>query len=443
MRKQIHVNSYVKKDGTEVKEHYRIINTDNYGVLTTLPEDGDNVKIEERSSETLGEILNYSTITGASPVLQGGVSMDVGYPVTSGGGIGDIFGGIAQILGTVLATGFELTPLALQMLQAMNGGNIQASEYLKPQFDNKIKQLDTQVIQIKQNIDKIVPKLINAKNQTEYAKLYKPLLKEYQAYQVASKLLNKIKAHANNGNYQEVANEIENFTNENFNNIVLNSSNTSKVEIEVLKNKFSKFAELSSSNLKKMNNIANSSNGLLSFANNYMNYNRPEARQFMDFSLNLPNKVYDTSEYSLINPIFNQKLNDFLKLKGTTLQVSDNMQGFVFTKSSSISQKLSNFKQLQEDIKIKYNPNIDFIGDLGINSNTNLQYSVGHFTILNPRIENGCFKGTLFDIYDFDKLPINHFDNIKTYLLNNTAYYLQFLHKLKNYYFLIPIEFKW
>lgn len=47
------------------------------------------------------------------------------------------------------------------------------------------------------------------------------------------------------------------------------------------------------------------------------------------------------------------------------------------------------------------------------------------------------------DIYDFDKLPINHFDNIKTYLLNNTAYYLQFLHKLKNYYFLIPIEFKW
>ena len=104
---------------------------------------------------------------------------------------------------------------------------------------------------------------------------------------------------------------------------------------------------------------------------------------------------------------------------------------------------ISIFQSKIKRIKIKYNPDIDFIGDLGIDSSTNLQYSVGHFTILNPRIENGCFKGTLFDIYDFDKLSINHFDNIKTYLLNNTAYYLQFLHKLKNYYFLIPIEFKW
>ena len=30
MQKQIHVNSYVKRDGTQVKEHFRNIDTDNY-----------------------------------------------------------------------------------------------------------------------------------------------------------------------------------------------------------------------------------------------------------------------------------------------------------------------------------------------------------------------------------------------------------------------------
>lgn len=31
MEKTVHVNSYVKRDGTQVKEHYRNIDMDNYG----------------------------------------------------------------------------------------------------------------------------------------------------------------------------------------------------------------------------------------------------------------------------------------------------------------------------------------------------------------------------------------------------------------------------
>ncbi|MBE7712139.1 MAG: hypothetical protein E7Z87_00160 [Cyanobacteria bacterium SIG26] len=99
--------------------------------------------------------------------------------------------------------------------------------------------------------------------------------------------------------------------------------------------------------------------------------------------------------------------------------------------------------QKQIHVKAKYNQNFKFISGLGINTNTNLQYSVGHFTILNPRIENGIFKGELFDIYDFDKLNREQFEKFITYLFNNGAYYLQELHRLKNYYFLIPIEFEW
>lgn len=68
--------------------------------------------------------------------------------------------------------------------------------------------------------------------------------------------------------------------------------------------------------------------------------------------------------------------------------------------------------------------------------------AVGHFTILNPRIENGVFKGELFDIYDFEWINLDDLDNIKGVIANNIAFLLQII-RLKNYYFLIPIEFIW
>ena len=154
MQKQIHVNSYVKRDGTQVKEHFRNIDTDYYGT---------------------------------APVLQGRVSVDVGFPtgssvgdVGAGAGLGNIFSDVSGVLGTVAAVGLELAPIALQMYQAMNSGNVQAAEYLKPQFDTKMKQLDTHVAQMKTNIDNNITKLVNAKNSTEYSKIYEPLQKDWQ-----------------------------------------------------------------------------------------------------------------------------------------------------------------------------------------------------------------------------------------------------------------------
>ena len=93
-------------------------------------------------------------------------------------------------------------------------------------------------------------------------------------------------------------------------------------------------------------------------------------------------------------------------------------------------------------IQIKLYEDIKYISGLGIDTDTNLQYAVGHFTILNPRIENGIFKGELFDIYDFDWINLNDLDSIKGVIINNIAFLLQII-RLKNYYFLIPIEFIW
>lgn len=93
----------------------------------------------------------------------------------------------------VIGVGIELAPIAIPIYQAMNSGNGQAVEYLKPQFYTKIKQLDTQVAHMKTNIDNNVAKLVNANNQAEYSKIYEPLQKDWQEYQQVKNIVNKVK----------------------------------------------------------------------------------------------------------------------------------------------------------------------------------------------------------------------------------------------------------
>ncbi|MBR1461150.1 hypothetical protein IJ596_05915, partial [bacterium] len=164
MEKQVHVNSYVKQDGTQVKEHFRTIDTDNYATPPIVPESSSGAVLDEQNHNPLEDlfpnIFNPAMNIESGAVLQGSVSStDVNW--------GRIFGNIGDALGTVVSAGIELAPIALQMYQAMNSGNGQAVEYLKPQFDTKIKQLDTKVAQMKTNIDNNITKLVNAKNQSE------------------------------------------------------------------------------------------------------------------------------------------------------------------------------------------------------------------------------------------------------------------------------------
>ena len=63
-------------------------------------------------------------------------------------------------------------------------------------------------------------------------------------------------------------------------------------------------------------------------------------------------------------------------------------------------------------------------------------------TILNPRIENGEFKRVLFDKYDYKWLSKEELPNAETRKLNNSAYTLQTINKLINYYVIIPVQFK-
>ena len=363
----------------------------------------------------------------------------------------------------VIGVGIELAPIAIQIYQAMNSGNGQAVEYLKPQFDTKIKQLDTKVAHMKTNIDNNVAKLVNAKNQAEYSKIYEPLQKDWQEYQQVKNIVNRIKVHANNGDFQSVANELGNFVSENpSGRVVINNPIMQNIIANLRQNSsqilnagnIDDFLKNSAQSLiPKYNNIPIlpkyfsdlAIKNLAQLTNNTLNNSRPEARQLMDLSLNLPDGTYSNSQYSMIPPIFNEQLNNYLQSNGMKPFIPKDMKGIVFDKSSPLSQKLSNLEQLQNDVRkeLTKNPDAKCITGLGIDTDKNLQYSIGNYTIINPHIENGVFKGTLIDIYDFDweKLEDN-FKNLELYGINNPAYFLQEIHILQKYYSLIPIEFK-
>ena len=473
MQKQIHVNSYVKRDGTQVKEHFRTIDTDNYGTPPIFSEYPNYPIMDEKNynlvKNFLSNILNPTMNMESAPVLQGGVSVDVGFPtgsgagdVGAGAGLGNILSDVSGVLGTVAAVGLELAPIALQMYQAINNGNGQAVEYLRPQFDTKMKQLDTQVAQMKTNIDNNITKLVNTKNQVDYTKIYEPLQKDWQAYQSAKNIVNRIKVHANNEDFQSVANDLGNFvsespigktiiTNSLMQNIITNlRQNSSKIlNAENIDDLFKNNAQ---SLIPKYNNIPIlpkyfsdlAIKNLAQLTNNILNNSRPEAHQLMDLSLNLPEDTYNNSEYSMIQPIFNEQLNNYLQSNGMKPFIPKDMKGIVFDKSSPLSQKLSNLKQLQNDVRkeLTKNPDVKCITGLGIDTDKNLQYAIGNYTIINPHIENGIFKGTLIDIYDYHLLlKLSHSINFKTLVINDLAFLLQLIGIIKNYYSIIPIEF--
>ena len=386
MQKQIHVNSYVKRDGTQVREHFRNIETDNYGTTSLIPEEQNYPVIDEENHNPLEDlfpnIFNTTMNIESGPVLQGGVSVDVGFPV--GGGIGEVLGSIGGVLGTVVAVSLELAPIALQIYQAMNSGNGQAVEYLKPQFDTKMKQLDTQVAQMKTNIDNNVTKLVDAKNKVEYSKIYEPLQKDWQAYQHAKNIVDRIKFHANNGDFQSVANELGNFVSGNLNQINIgNDFNLTNF-------------------LNNINNVTNKQ---------YVN----DATEFWNASVKNLNTDYIKNNSIIIDHPSNlpsKSLTKIVQNKLNSQNLDTNTKGVIFDENSPVSIAIGKSSSFQNFIHQNYllliNGNT-VNGSIGFNPiiEPNLWAAVNKIDIVYAHIdENGNIISVLLDTYDFNK-----FDN--------------------------------
>ena len=119
--------------------------------------------------------------------------------------------------------------------------------------------------------------------------------------------------------------------------------------------------------------------------------------------------------------------------------------GVIYDKNSGFSKRLSNSPELQTQIMSKYDKKskkftTNQIG-IGFSEDKNLNYSIGHGTILNPRIENGEFKGILFDKYDYNLHIKEYLKTPEVTFYNNAMAVMQYTPFAKNYYVIIPIKF--
>ncbi len=367
-------------------------------------------------------------------MLEGGVSVDVDLPTEGRTGEG---------LGTVAGIVLEVLPLALQIYQAISDGGGQAAAYLQPEFNAKIKLLDNQVKQMKTDIDTKVEKLTNIKDKGEYTKLYNPLQKDWQAYQSAKNIVNRIKAYSNMENYDAVANEINNFTRENLiqnwnekGEIYYTNKTGQPVNIEIPTHKYLK------------NKIKASTFNTKNFINDLLS---PRNMDLEDYTINgigklLSKKVMPVSGANLDNAI-----NDFAYAKSSEharvinsrtqitnqglnklmddIKIPKDSRGVIYGNNSEQSKILWQSPEIQNFIKnnlqdlISGNTkdvyDIEFVKDEFFDD---LYYGLQHCKLFNPQITpDGYFKGIIVDYYDFVKRTVN---GIGDYL-NNWGYSMQ------------------
>ena len=357
----------------------------------------------------------------------------------------------------------------------MNSGNVQAVEYLKPQFDTKMKQLDTQVAQMKTNIDNNITKLVNAKNQSEYSKIYEPLQKDWQEYQSAKNIVNRIKVHASNGDFKSVANDLGNFVSNNQKQIIsdllqpnVKFNNQKQIISDLLQpnvklhndinnakdfiNNYhidDKFKYALSHNTSGINHSADFTdygNGNIKI-NNFLNKNRPNAKEMANIFLAKPQNIPLSKEYSYIPKGNANILNFKYRLFGTNKEIPQDWEGIIFNQKSSLFKNVSNSIEMQNKIREQYNVmRANTLNDkleVDFSKDSNLHLSIGHATVLEPYIDSqGYFHGILFDKYDFDLLYKIAYKNPVTYIINDIFFIIQ-IARGHNFYILAPIIFKW
>ena len=193
----------------------------------------------------------------------------------------------------------------------------------------------------------------------------------------------------------------------------------------------------------------NNPQSVLMRVNYEKNVNRPDAKLFMDIALVGPKNVPSTQDYQFVSSEHNKELNEKYSLTGNK-EIPSHYDGFEFSKDSPTAQALNNSDEFKNQILSSKNYD-SMTGkfktdklEIEFNNDKNLQYSFGHMTILEPKIENGYITGTGYDKYNYETMYGKKFENVsqETKSLNNKARFLQAAGKLKNYYVLIPVKIK-
>ena len=196
MEKAIHVNSYTRSDGTQVKEHYRNINTQE----SLMPEEKEGpgpFDIEEFPQEKDG----FKMSMNSGPVLEGSVIFNEGLPLPEGGD-----GVLGVIVSVAAGVGMMAVNAAIEMCKeaATNPAVIKS---LKPQLDTTIKNIKTTQTQLENLSKKYLDKLVTTTNKQEYKSLLKTYTEQKALNETLQNTIAKIEYAHENNNYEAVLDE--------------------------------------------------------------------------------------------------------------------------------------------------------------------------------------------------------------------------------------------
>ena len=182
------------------------------------------------------------------------------------------------------------------------------------------------------------------------------------------------------------------------------------------------------------------------------NKDYPQAAEMANLTIVHPENAPASSEYNYISPGFAKHLNIKYNLEGNK-NIPDgsgffakDWPGIAYKKDSSIAKAVSNSLEMQNQIKAQYDVKTGQFSkdklEVGFSIDPNLHRSLGHATILEPKIDkDGNFTGFLFDKYDFD-LQYKDYSN-KLNIFNDGFAMLQKTRVFQPYYTIIPVKFKW
>ena len=475
MSKEIHVNSYVKKDGTHVREHIRNVNS----VGSFAPKQEPQKIILEENHNKTNPVLYYSDESEyVSPtVLTGGIEYDApgGGSVDSGssGSVGDIVSEVVKVIS-------EVTPMVAQLVSALNSGNSSAAAYWQPQVNSKIKQINLKQNQVEYIIKEYSKKLAKTKNKEEYSKLYETLAKSNIPHRKLSSMVYAVNALANNGNYAQAATELENFKNSS------TPIDTSKPYIQASPRPEIKAAPKPEIRSKYHPEIRAAYHPEMKAApqniikQQYDRWNNDRKHMFAEYPefqkqaigtaldiMDIPpvNYIHDAnnlwkiaadkfehdSDYINANGMvidsieqLTPKVKDIVRQKLIQQIGKDNARGVFFNSTSTLAQGIGQSKEFQEyivkNIDKLYNGEVIESGSTYFKSNYNLRLALGHADILFAQIDkDGNISAIIMDTYDF-----NEFDpDWKVHI----AYHVQKEGLIENYYILIyvliPMQEAW
>ena len=177
--------------------------------------------------------------------------------------------------------------------------------------------------------------------------------------------------------------------------------------------------------------------------NNEKNKDRPDAKQMLEIGIYGVDSYDDNDQFKHIQDgsadIFNEKYN----LTGSKTIPSD-MKGIEFSKDSDFSKRISeneDFQQTVKDAIDKNGGNLPEKIELDFNKDSNLNYSIGHGTLLNAhKTDDGYIEGVVFDKYDYDYKYLN---TPEATSYNTGAAGLHDLKRLEYYYYFVPVRFKY